>query len=552
MSTRAQIRPLNRSGRDSTMRKAMTAALFLAISATVLAGCTSGGDDGGGSGDDSTVRILVIKHPLTQPMENMAWVADIEEMTGVTIEWEEVSADWDQKKPTMLAAGDMPDLVIGTNAITDLDFATYGSLFEDLSDDLAALSNVQAMFDAKPEVQAMSTQTGGEIYSIGSYKRFWPETSTHQYINQQWLDNLGLAVPTTWDELFDVLVAFKEGDPNGNGDPSDEIPWDWSAVGTGGFGYFQPSMLLGSLGLPISGGGGAGYFVEDGQVGNFLTDERYRDVVAFLNRSYEAGLISEEVMTHDYSAYQSVARGTGETAAVGFSWGWTASDRFGTAISDQYVAMAPLLADANQSEPVTWSYDQWGENFPSNAIAMSADAGNKDAVLSLINAFYDQDISIQILFGDLGTNITQISDNEYEILPPADGVSDPSTWKWTSSLADLGPTWIRDDIEVTLPTDLAEAVVDTEPLQEAFSNMDLSEDVYPGQFIKMTSEDLNTIALNNTTILNTTQTKFAEWVTSGGIEEQWDAYVEQVNNSGLEANIEIYQRYYDEYTANQG
>ncbi|MFQ9679625.1 MAG: hypothetical protein ACLRZH_05580 [Ruthenibacterium lactatiformans] len=32
-------------------------------------------------------------------------------------------------------------------------------------------------------------------------------------------------VPETTDELYDMLVAFKEQDANGNGDPSDEIPF---------------------------------------------------------------------------------------------------------------------------------------------------------------------------------------------------------------------------------------------------------------------------------------------------------------------------------------
>ena len=43
------------------------------------------------------------------------------------------------------------------------------------------------------------------------------------YINKQWLDNLGLEVPTTTDELYEVLVAFRDQDPNGNG-LQDEIP----------------------------------------------------------------------------------------------------------------------------------------------------------------------------------------------------------------------------------------------------------------------------------------------------------------------------------------
>ncbi|MDR0730803.1 MAG: hypothetical protein LBF63_03980, partial [Treponema sp.] len=43
-------------------------------------------------------------------------------------------------------------------------------------------------------------------------------------IRQDWLDRVGLKVPTTIDELHTVLLAFKQRDANGNGDPNDEIP----------------------------------------------------------------------------------------------------------------------------------------------------------------------------------------------------------------------------------------------------------------------------------------------------------------------------------------
>ncbi|MEL5991159.1 ABC transporter substrate-binding protein [Microbacterium phosphatis] len=532
-------------------RRGLALAATVAFSSLVLTACTGGGGGDEAAQTGGALQVLVIKHPLTQDMSKMAWVADLEKEAGVEIEWQEVSADWDQKKSTILASGDIPDLIVGTNAITDSDLATYGSLFEDLAPHIAddELPNVADMFEAQPLLEQMATQTDGEIYSVPGYKRFWPETVTHQYINQQWLDNLGLEVPTTWDELFDVLVAFKDEDANGNGDPDDEIPWDWSPVGTGGFGYFQPTVMLGSLGLAVASGGGTGYFLEDGTVGNFLVDDRYRELLEFLHKAYAAGLISKEVMTQDYSAYQSVARGDGDTAAVGFSWGWTASDRFGAQLASQYTATAPLQASAGQSDPVAWSYDGYGENYPANQIAMSANSDNKKAALAAINAFYDQDMSVQVLFGDIGPNVEKVDDSTYKVLPPADGTSDPSTWKWTSSLADNGPMWIRDDIEVELPTDLQEARDQAAPLADALANIDLKKDVYPFQFIKMSADDLNTISLNNTTILNLTQTKFAEWLTQGGIEDQWDDYVAQVEGAGLTQNIEIHQKYYDEFDA---
>ena len=163
----------------------------------------------------------------------------------------------------------------------------------------------------------------------------------------------------------------------------------------------------------------------------------------------------------------------------------------------------------------------------------------------MVNAFYGQDISMEVLWGDFGTNITKVDDTTYEVLPPADGTSDPSTWKWTSTMADIGPSWIRADLDVTLPTDLAEAVEQSAPLADAVAEVDPEQDVFP-PYIKMTAEDLSTIALNNTAILNLSQTRFAEFITSGGIEEGWDEYVEQLGSAGLDQNIEIHQRYYDE------
>ncbi|ACQ78324.1 extracellular solute-binding protein, family 1 [Beutenbergia cavernae DSM 12333] len=542
--------------RPGRTRAATGAAAGLAAASLVLTACTGGGGgegDGGGeadgdSGGGETIQILVLKHPLTGPMADMGWVADLEEAADVTIEWEEVSADWDQKKSTMLAAGDIPDLIVGTNAITNSDFATFQGLFEDLSDDLDALPNVQGMFEALPETEIMATQPDGTIYGLPGYRRFWPQTATRQYVNQEWLDNLGLETPTTLDELFDVLVAFKDEDANGNGDPNDEIPMDWSPTGTGGFGFFQPTAFLGSFGLPISGGGGAGYFVEDGEVGNFLTDERYRDVVEFLHECYAAGLISEEVMTQDYSAYQSVGRGDGDTARVGFSWGWTSSDRFGAQLAPQYAATGPMVVEG--VDPV-WSFDSYGLNYGINQVTMSASTDVKDAALRVIDAFYDQDMSLQVLWGEFGQNIEQIDDSTYEVLPPADGTSDPSTWKWTTTLADNGPSWIRDDIDVTAPADLLESAEQEEPLGEALDNIDIENNVWPGELIKMDQADLSTVSLNNTNVLNIAMQKWAEWITGGGATDQWDDYVAQLEGSGLTQNIEIHQRYYDEYVENR-
>jgi putative aldouronate transport system substrate-binding protein len=522
-------------------RRGLAALASLLSASMLLSACGGGGDD------SNALHILVVKHALTGPMEDMDWVAELEEAAGIPIEWEEVSADWDQKKSTMLAAGDIPDLIIGTNAVTDADTATFTGLFEDLSDDLDSLPNVAAMFEALPETELMATGPEGAIYSIPSYRRYWPETATRQYINQQWLDNLGLEPPTTWDELHEVLLAFKNEDANGNGDPDDEIPADWAPPGDTGFGYFQPTVMLGGLGLPVAGGGGSGYFVEDGRVGSFLVDPRYRELVSFLHELYADGLVSQEVMTQDYSTYQSVGRGEGDTAKVGFSWGWTASDRFGPRLADQYTSTAPLAADG--SSDLTWSYDSYSLNYGLNSITMSAQSEKRDAALAVIDAFYDQDVSLQALWGEYGQNIEDLGDGSYEVLPPGDETLDPSSWKWTTTLADNSPGWIRDDIEVALPSDIQEAVEDEAPLTDALAGIDPATDIWPGELITMNAEDSNRLSLLHTDLLGPAMQRWATWITEGGVESEWDSYVAEMEGLGLTEAVEIHQRYYDDYLA---
>lgn len=524
---------------------------LVAITAMLLTGCSGAGggqnDSAETPGDPTGSKVkltaIITKHPLTKPLDEMEWLQKVEETAGVDIEWQEITADWGQKKGTMLASGDIPDLFIGPNVITDADFAQFQGLFQDLSGMLDQAPNVQNMFNEKPDTKVIATQSDGKIYGFPKYQRFWPATASRQFINQQWLDQLGLSMPTTWDELYEVLVAFKEKDANGNGDPNDEIPMDWPG-GIGG--YFNPAVLLGSMGITLTDGSGQGYFVEDGQVKNFLTDERYKTMIAFLNKLYKAGLINPEVFTHDYTKFQSIARGEGDTAKVGFTWGWVASDRFGEQLAPQYASMPPMKVSADYAGKLSWSYDHYSLNYGTNHIVMSAKTKNKEAAMKFINELYAPEVGMQVLFGSLGPNIKDNGDGTYAVLPPADAKMDPGTWKWTSTMADHGAFYIPDTLKLTLGTDMQEVLGQSEPLEAAL-DVDPDKDVFPGMFIKYSTMDNNTMSLNNTNVMNLAESSFAKWVTKGGVEAEWDAYIKESEKAGLKQNLEIMQKYYDDY-----
>lgn len=112
-------------------------ALLLAgcMAAGVLAGCGNSqgvgkdtaassdtSDQGGQSGEKAEkesastgekvkLTALISKHSLTKDVNEMEWLNILEEENGVDIEWQQITADWDQKKSVMFAGGDIPDIL---------------------------------------------------------------------------------------------------------------------------------------------------------------------------------------------------------------------------------------------------------------------------------------------------------------------------------------------------------------------------------------------------------------------------------------------------------
>ena len=85
--------------------------------------------------------------------------------------------------------------------------------------------------------------------------------------------------------------------------------------------------------------------------------------------------------------------------------------------------------------------------------------------------------------------------------------------------------------------------------REIDTNLDGIKDVVP-IYVRPDTEDANTLQNNNTAISNYANNQIAKWVQKGGIDKEWDAYVKKVSEPtlGLDANIKIWQKWYDKYT----
>ena len=145
--------------------------------------------------------------------------------------------------------------------------------------------------DDKLAMQGDVMSADGNIYTLVQFNpETWNLTPYRIYMNMKWLENLDLEVPTTSEELKDVLVAFANDDPNGNG-TKDEIPLLASYVDGGNYGcnvilalinMFQPTgTTMSGLGLS-----------EDGKtVVAPQTTEAWQEAMKYLNSLTKAGAI---------------------------------------------------------------------------------------------------------------------------------------------------------------------------------------------------------------------------------------------------------------------
>lgn len=127
-------------------------------------------------------------------------------------------------------------------------------------------------------------------------------------IRQDWLQKAGLEEPKTLDDLYNVLVYFRDNDMNGNGDASDE--WAMSSLGATSIGW-SPLNLMWAYGVHWS------YMVVDGQVTHGMLMDEFADAITFMNKLYAEGLLDPDYATQDRTALD----GKFMNDQVGFEWG---------------------------------------------------------------------------------------------------------------------------------------------------------------------------------------------------------------------------------------
>lgn len=197
------------------MNKSGKAAIALLVSgALALTACGSdnGGTGGGGEGFDS-LTIMAPYFSTTPPEADHPVQEALSELSGVELDIRWVpNTDYGERTNTVLAGDDIPHVMVIQQKNQAFVQSAEAGGFWDLTDYVRS-GDYPNLVSENPDVE-MSASVNGKVYGI---YRARDVIRSSVIIRKDWLENVGLDLPETTDDLMELARAFTEDDPDGNG-----------------------------------------------------------------------------------------------------------------------------------------------------------------------------------------------------------------------------------------------------------------------------------------------------------------------------------------------
>lgn len=505
-----------------------------------------------------TVKIFAPQDGENSRADNLH-TKELEEKLGIKIEWVIAPTGSTREKLNLLFAGgnaEGVDLVLTgvserLDKVTEAQLGAQGLLIP-LNEYYDTISvGYKEAFEKLPGMRDYITNPDGNIYSMPNV-----DGSLHvQYemkcwINQIWLDNLGLDMPTTTEEFYQVLKAFKEQDANGNGDPTDEIPL--STV-KGAKSAVIDGFLMAPFQLTPE---DHRMYVNEGIVTYAPAQEGYREGLRYLNKLYEEGLINPESFSQDMANQRNVNE-SGDVPVIGCFLALRpgyANDMTGASKKwEQYQVVAPLAGPDGQAIAAWNPYIM----YQTGTALIPVGAKNPEAAFRLVDYLATFEGTMRSAYGIEGTHWRKAEEGEYGLDGTPSEVTvlpayrDDTNFRWDQLAGYVRNTRFT-VFQTTNPDPYAEGVSPMDGRQILMYKGSLLheavrqplESVLPALYF--TEEVSEQIALLKTAVTDYQQESMVSFITGEmSLDADWETYIDTLNSIGLEEYLSLYQEAHD-------
>lgn len=539
------------------LKKVITLMLSATMSFSILAGCGNNDSKAGNTEEKSsqTVQQSSVQEsvdeekkdsePITFPLkEKMTFTAFTVDYDGTdlsqraafqkfmednNIEVEFTSALQDElteKRNLLLASGNYPDFFIKDN-FGDVDKYGEDGILIPLEDMiLEYMPNLTSILEEREAWQYI-TSNDGHVYTLPFFFDR-AERVTPMWINKRWMDNLNLEEPQSFEDLYDILVVFKEQDANGNGDPNDEIPLAFNTA--------RPVTRLLSLADYAYEANSRLAVKQDGELIYVPQNECFKEFLAYVTKLYQEGLIYEECFTTDRNTMLAL----GQSGDIMGCYPETASFQMvGRDNDDDYIMIMP------------WhelSETQSGVN--GGALAITDKCENPEVLLSWIDYLYTEEGARLAYMGVEGEAYEFFDDGTWGWILDGEYGNDIATVRATATMYGgcVLPTTEPDAWRT-----LMSASVDEDEVYLNHQRLLLSEkSVVPLPRMNYSSEEREELSVLTTDIHGYVDEYTAKVVTGElDLNESWNDYLDTLGEMGVDRLFEIQKKAYDAAIAAQ-
>lgn len=501
--------------------------------------------------------------PMPSGCEDWSQLAVIDEYAnrlGIRLDCDFYETDWETQLTLKVAGDELPDMLIGCSMnVSDVNEWGGEGYFLDLSQYMDLMPNLKAYFDQYPELEAYCTTSDGHIYGLPKLKVDMTDRLTRSFINKQWLDNLGLSMPTSIDEYYDVLVAFKEQDANGNGDPDDEIPLLFTSD-SGGYTALEKT-LLDAYGIFTTDPNYVLQADESGKVELANINDTYKEYLKFMHRLYAEGLMEQEAFTI-----------TGDeitTKQQGDVYG-----SFGCGSAPFVMANKDISYDANWMALSGMSSELHPKREASIAspvqnsilVAVNGNTEYPEALARFIDYFYTEEGMLSATKGYDGVTFDMVQDDllgtEVPEMRIPDGYTSGEEFRYKGAILNEALNLVEKNIdrqamfesdrEVLEKPEFVEKYGWAARVIDAFKSDDVTGvEAYP--VVSYTSDEVEERGAVYKDITTYLKQARAQFITGElDLDKDWDTYVNTLNQMNLGRLLEIEQAAYDRYAAVKG
>lgn len=487
-----------------------------------------------------TINGFAAKFYSSQDWSKLMLWKEYEKKSNIHVNWETASTDsLQEKRNLMLASGEYPDILFAS-AVPKADLLKYGKQgvflkLNDLIDQYAP--NFKKAMEEFPIIKQGITMPDGNIYGLPTIydPNFKSLRMGTPWIKKEWLDKVGLKEPTTIDEFYQVLKAFKEKDPNGNG-KADEIPWG------GGYGIIESiNYLKGSFGLNNHGIANPNIDLDEGtrKLSFVPATDNYKQLLEFLNKLYKEGLMDKEIFTIKAHEFNSKVTNGNYGVINGIDPG-VGNNQKG------YVGIPVLEGPSGDRK-----YTAIGSPLGNIGMFVITDKNKyPEQTIRWIDYFYGEEGIKNFFMGFEGITYKETANGEVEytdeITKNPDGLTlDQAISKYLTWPGGYYPGVVKQKYFKGAEGQSASI----ENAKKAEPNTITQDEIWPAfNFDLKEQEELTAISTDITTYIDEMRDKF---ITGKSSFSEWDDYVKTLEKMGLKRYMELYQRAYEKYMDNK-